>query len=769
MRKIFSLSLTFTAGLFLFFMMGSSVSAEGESTANYPEPSLASNYANYGGTVSGNLLYLSVGYGEHISGTTSTEVYPSSGGTVSLLIIEATTCYRNQPGANPSSVDIPPGAVYYFYTNYRVIDATTGDLMASLPLVGYDCGNQNRSINFVAVAGGKYRLEAQVTQSNFSGENLYRLRVDSGNATLGLAPTSVGGVSFTNRDLLPGYESSYSAYFATACSGATISAGGLVFYDADYGIYQSRSERGYPDLVASIDARPRGSTGAWTVVGSKVLTGGNGQSDSFSSISFPPNTEYRLRFDNLTRPNALEVLLDGSFTQQGNGKSCAPPECIISDIVTFNGDRSTILPGERIKFNATVSGASGYRIGVNGSGYGNEYGGTDIKNYLVSGTAYARGPTFSSDASTSVTVSALGYSDSASVTQAFSAPTAAGSYDFSWGLVRSGIGWKPVTCSGTLRVTDKPDDPPPPPNMSCPSYPPYASFNNPNVTATLPPGGKPNNQAVPTAPPPGSWTATRRDTISPNGLNRTRTYVDTSSGNIVYSYGYSNQQPITDVISIFDQWTQAVVWATASEGDGTVEMNYTSLMSHPYDLHNPTITYRYKVFRRSNNYTYTRTRTYYDTRPKTSADWTLGSGSNNGWSSSRANYTDGNPYWGSNVTAAAAQMPPCFPRRYSATPAITGAVLNTNRENPTSATVTFTIPTVLSFTDGGTGLRTPTTVTGLGYRVDWQARGYSTTAAGFSGTYSGTVNIVNPLGSPANLGNNITGLAGTTGTLTRTT
>jgi hypothetical protein len=500
------------------------------------------------------------------------------------------------------------------------------------------------------------------------------------------------------------------------------------------------------------------------------------------NVNLVAGHKYRWIWSGIQKNNGIQIKVP--FSEVLYDVDCPKdepdPACAISNIVTFNGDRSTILPGERIKFNATVSGASGYRIGVNGSGYGNEYGGTDIKNYLVSGTAYARGPTFSSDASTSVTVSALGYSDSASVTQAFSAPTAAGSYDFSWGLVRSGIGWKPVTCSGTLRVTDKPDDdPPPPPNISCPSYPPYASFNNPNVVVdlTAKDTDKPaDSYSAATGEPSTSeaWTTNKADTYRYREQNQRGTVVYT-----YYRYITTQSQPKTEVDSVISTISGSspanvnVDFNDVSDNDGTAELDYTDLAkNYPYDPATPVVTYRvrYEV-RERDQYVY-RSRTQAQSRKSSKDSWGAYTYPSEGypkWQTPGTNYGATRAVsfgWTGSLAKDAKQLPPCFPRHYDATPGISGARLDANPENPTSAIVTFKIPTILSFKDGGK-LRTATTVTGLDYTVNWYAKGYSNPDLKGE-TEVKKVNIVNNAGNK--LADGITGTAkDATGVLTQST
>lgn len=388
--------------------------------------------------------------------------------------------------------------------------------------------------------------------------------------------------------------------------------------------------------------------------------------------------------------------------------------------------------------------------------------------------------------------------------------TASTSYTYQ---IRNNSDTGTILDSVTCTTTDLPQAP----SINCPSYPPNTLNFNTIQRVNLPRspvGGQGHDTDAwtvsnvgPTNGPTFGPTQSGRnlvlnDTTQTRQIYRSVTYTRVITYTQVYR-NPTNTMPRTTIDSIRDpNWptpnslTIPTVYRDAS-GD-FIYLDYANYFNgYPYDQHTPIITYRIAYERRqrvgTRTQTYTATQYGSRTRTKSASATRFGSYGPEQWGpvpganfstppSSPTTVTNNdnlsysgrrdasNPIRWSGIvpTVTAPRMPPCYPRRYNATPSITGAVLNTNRENPTSSTVTFTIPTILSFTNGG-NLRTPTTVTGLGYRVDWQARGYSTTAAGFTGTYSGTVNIVNPLGSPANLGNNINGTAGTTGTLSQTT
>lgn len=343
MKKHFLLFSVLLLGLLILSLLAvtTRASAEGEPAAWYPNPAHASNYDQFPNPAYSNILYLSVGFGEHVTGLTSTEVYVSSTGTVTVNIVRGTTCYGTQPGGG--NVDIPGGTSYFFNTWYAVYDETGGALIANTGPIGYDCANQDRAISFAGVAGRTYILYAEVINSNASGENLYRLNVTSGNATLGVGGSGWGGISLTNRDLVSGHESAYAMYFTTPCTQtAVIPSTGLRFSDADVGNYQSTGS--YPDLFVVLLSRPKGSSVAWTQIVNQTLTGGDKAIDNLPAwVTFPADQEFLLQIFNITRPNALEVLLDDRFTQLGVGQSCLvpPPTGNISLVCTVNTGTST--------------------------------------------------------------------------------------------------------------------------------------------------------------------------------------------------------------------------------------------------------------------------------------------------------------------------------------------------------------------------------------------------------------------------------------------
>ncbi len=350
-RYVLLLLGTFTIFAMISLLVPTRISAEGEPSTLFPDPSLATNYANYPSPVSGNIMYLSVGYGEHISGRTVNDVYAYSSGTVTIEIIRATTCYSSQPGGS-GTIDIPGGTSYFFDTQYFIEDSS-GNRVSSILTVGYDCSSQNRSISFSASANRTYRFVANVAYSNASGENLYRLRVTGGNARLGFGPASTGGLSIANRDLPSGYESSYTTYFATSCNSVTLGNRSVTFSDADRGRYQGTGS--YPELTVNLQWRIRGSTNAWNNVGTITLTGGDKGIDyPPPGLNFPANREYRMRIDNLSRPNALEILLDGSFNQLGVGRPCNPP--ITCNSISFS---SGITPGSTFTVSVSINNSTG--------------------------------------------------------------------------------------------------------------------------------------------------------------------------------------------------------------------------------------------------------------------------------------------------------------------------------------------------------------------------------------------------------------------------
>jgi hypothetical protein len=327
----------------------------------------------------------------------------------------------------------------------------------------------------------------------------------------------------------------------------------------------------------------------------------------------------------------------------------------------------------------------------------------------------------------------------------------------------------PKTCNTTT------GSPPPAPDISCPSYSPYVSFSNPNVVVDL--------TAKDTDKPADSYSAASGGetidfgTWSTNKAGTYRSREQKQRATVVYTYYRyitTQPQPKTEVDSVISAITSSspvnvnVKFDDVSDSDGTAELDYTDLAkNYPYDPATPVVTYRvrYEV-RERDQYVY-RSRTQAQARKSSKDSWGAPSYPSGGfppWPTSGDNYGATRAVsfgWTGRLTTNAKLLPPCYPRYYDATPGISGVTLTRgtafNREDPDSSTVTFTIPATLSFKNGG-NLRTATTVTGLDYRVDWYAQGYSD--PGFKGTYSGKANIANT---------SITSTTGSSGTLTQKT
>jgi len=564
-----------------------------------------------------------------------------------------------------------------------------------------------------------------------------------------------------------------------------VSPGGLVWmYDLD--TYQGDGSGGdNEDQYYEIQVADKGAnnwasiplTSSWSDTRSagtnryhpwNVPTSGNVSTSPVGD--FQPDKKYRLIIAEIARNNKIRINLPSD--QILNEVPCVDPDtatCSISNIVTFSGGSTTITPEARIQFTVTTTDASGYRVGVNGPSYGNEYGSTNIGNYLVTGSQFARGPTMTSNSVTR-TVTSIAYSDTGALNSNINAPGTAGTYAFNWGLVLPGTGWKSVTCTGSITVSNAPipgctdpsatnynpsattDDGSCVLPLSCPSYPDFPAFNNAIVTINLVNNGKRANELVPLAPPSGSWSGTTlQDTRSSStGLTAVRQVRDNSNGILVRTYGYTTTNPIARLSpsvnpAVRDFWGQAPNYNAASASDGTLEVDYTPFMDYPYDSHTATATYQRRVFTRRNLYDYTRVRTYEYERETITSSWVQVSAGNNGWSSSRASFTDSSPYWGDNVTANGATMPPCFPRNYEVrqTNANLSATLRPDREDPTQSRLTFRMPVRLSYPSStiGGSLRTPTRITspGISYTVSWRAEGYSSPV--YSGTVSGPLNL----------------------------
>ncbi len=424
-KKVFITAL-FVGGLAILFT--GNAEAVGTPSNRMPDPDYVTNYQNFGDPSIGDNLYLSVGYGEHISGETVTEIY-TTGGTVNLVVEEATACFRSQPGGGSGTVDIRASGKAWpgnFDTTYTVYD-NNNNFVTSI-VAEATCTNVDRLITFNGTPNGKYRLEASVINSNQSGENLYKLVVNSPNK-LGIGPRTHGGFSITNRDLPYGYNSSYGVYFATPCVGSTIGSGGLTFYDADAypanpSGYQSISP--YPNLTVVLSTRVQGaendgdpSNDSWVQIGSVNLTGGNRQPDIMPGVNFPPGQEYQLQIFGLSRPNALEILLNSGFSQENVGRPCNvgnddpigyADSCILSGSTTIiygwgyddnaaaNDGRPQIVTRLNGANARTLNTTYSYRNNeingyLTGSGYGtnardNRYG------FRVSYTGLTRGTTY---------------------------------------------------------------------------------------------------------------------------------------------------------------------------------------------------------------------------------------------------------------------------------------------------------------------------------------------------------------------------------------
>lgn len=344
-------------------------------------------------------------------------------------------------------------------------------------------------------------------------------------------------------------------------------------------------------------------------------------------------------------------------------------------------------------------------------------------------------------------------------------------------------------------------EPPPPVGVNCPSYPPNALNFNTVQRVNLPrsvPGGPGHDinpwvysSSGPASGPSyggtsfGSTTTTA--TTETRQISRTVTYTRVLTYTQIYRYPTSPALTVVD--SVVDEWgeTLAVPLLRRSGNDHYIFLDYKKHFdNYPYDLHSPKISYRigYELKQRIGTYTQYYTATQYGTSTRTRADsasaWSgytynwggvpganfssppsIGSATivnNDNFSYSGRRDVSNPILWsGSLPTLSAPIMPPCYPRDYDATPTTSGATLTPNRESPTQSTLTFTIPTKLSFSKGG-GLRTATTVTGLKYTVEYKAEGYSNPS--YSGSFNRTVNITN-----TSLSNNVNGRAGASGTL----
>jgi hypothetical protein len=290
------------------------------------------------------------------------------------------------------------------------------------------------------------------------------------------------------------------------------------------------------------------------------------------------------------------------------------------------------------------------------------------------------------------------------------------------------------------------------PNIVCPSYPPYVSFSNPNVTVTLPPLGSRFTESYSSI----SGVTQSNSNWSPNpstSISVSRTKTETGTRTRTYYVYVTNPADgaSTEVNRAESNHTGLaaipVDYDDNTDNDGTAELDYTSLASgYPYDVHNPVVWYQSRYQQRTVEETVVRTRNETQTRTSLTSSWgPVVAGAWSGWtvSSTSNDQATGNYHWSSlGSISAGTQLPPCYPRNFSARPTASGASLNPNPESPTNSTFSFSIPVDLTVSNGG-ALRTPTSITAsnIPYTVTWNAQGYSNPS--YSGTINGTANVSN--------------------------
>ena len=125
---------------------------------------------------------------------------------------------------------------------------------------------------------------------------------------------------------------------------------------------------------AENDGNP--SNDAWVEVGRRNLAGGNGagSQDVMPGVSFPPGREYQLQIFGLSRPNALEVLLNQGFSQENVGTPCTIPTTnwrYEHQNFTTNRSATRLAPHPRVQPGSTIN--LGDTIHNAGNDTGNRY------------------------------------------------------------------------------------------------------------------------------------------------------------------------------------------------------------------------------------------------------------------------------------------------------------------------------------------------------------------------------------------------------------
>ncbi len=337
--------------------------ANGVPTNVYPDPADTCNWWWNGSACAPGNLYLSVGFGEHTSGSTSVEIYPAAAGLVTVNIGNAGIC---PTPINPAPATFDFDTSGSAATTYAIYNKTSGVLVAGPISSPYgDCGLD--SISFAVVnPADTFELLANVPAGG-NRENQFQL--NAVNATLGAGNVTTGGLSLANRNLPyppPGNQSSFSTYamyFATDCSSGAF--GPVQIFDDDYLNFQSTAF--YGDLTINLLERVRGqSASPWVTVYSGISTGGDAVLYNIP-YSILKSKEYRLEIVGLSRPNALEIDLPANVSQRNVGTTCnnlptgtISASCVsvfpVAATVTFTGTVSDPDGGD---VSATISTSSG--------------------------------------------------------------------------------------------------------------------------------------------------------------------------------------------------------------------------------------------------------------------------------------------------------------------------------------------------------------------------------------------------------------------------
>jgi len=331
---------------------------------------------------------------------------------------------------------------------------------------------------------------------------------------------------------------------------------------------------------------------------------------------------------------------------------------------------------------------------------------------------------------------------------------------------------------------------------TCPSYDPYSvNFNtvrpvplpryNPGISG--PQRGGPGNDTSPwiyssagsASGPSFRFSNSAPSSSGANTETRTRSRTTTYTRTLTYRqiYRFPTSPAVTNIVSIIDPSTGQdldIPPIRTSGSENFIYLNYQEFfINYPYDVHNPQIIYQigYERYQRQGTITQTSSRTQSVLQTRTRANSTSSYGS---WSGSLPSIPEPNfsapsttigsatvtnndltTYGGRRTSInpdisglleplPAPEMPPCFPREYTADPSpVDAEFINGSDENPSGSRFTFELPLELTYSEAPTGgLRTATIVNDFEYEVEWYSEGVSGDRA-YSGSRALSADLTN--------------------------